>query len=286
MSEKIPNSIINLAEKNKKILENLKYISIITMANYDFEQSQNIGKDYMEKILPQNKYILKLGEMNSITEIPDSKKELIDDLISQNIGMILVRPEMYHIYDKFIDFIKNLGLKVFYDDERVINYDQYWTMYKGSIRFPEAIYSMPTRTMVYTNSPSRIIAFVDPDQKQRHLATYFESQFKGKEGVFNLKTLRGGVVYPEAKNLGFEGLNNEEVEIAVDPFKGYRHLVKNFAHHKDNNNINPDEQILRYNAVGVHIPNSNELPFDLSTLNTEAQLNEINTSLVKCLTKI
>lgn len=278
MPEKIPQSIINLADKNIRILEKLKYLSIVTLANYDFTHSQKLGADYMENVLPAEKFKLKINEGNSITEIPETKKELINSLISKNIAMILVRPEMFHIHDQFSNFISNLGLKVFYTAERSISFDQYWTLYKGSIRFPDAIPSMPTRTMVYTDSPVMLIAFVDPLQSHSNLASFFETNFKGKEGIYNQHTLRGGIVYPEAKKLGFDNLENQIVENATDPFKGYQHLISS-GMHQNNVNMKPNEQILRYNAVSVHIPNSEEIPYDLSTLNTENQLIEMNKSL-------
>lgn len=282
MPEKLPLSIINLANKNMKNLEKLKYFSIITLLNYDFTQSQKLGEDYMESVLPRDKFKLKANEGNSITEIPIAKKELIDSLISKNIAMILVRPEMFHIHDQFSNFISQLGLKIFYTAERSISLDQYWTLYKGSIRFADAVPSMPTRTMVYTDSPVMLIAFVDPLQSHPNLASFFETNFKGKEGIYNQHTLRGGIVYPEAKKLGFDNLENQIVENATDPFKGYRHLISSGLH-KNNKNIKPSEQILRYNAVSVHIPNSEEIPYDLSTLNTENQLIEMNNSLANAL---
>jgi hypothetical protein len=280
--EKIPQSIINLADKNIRILEKLKYFSIVTLANYDFTHSQKLGADYMENVLPAKKFKLKINEGNSITEIPETKKELINSLISKNIAMILVRPEMFHIHDQFSNFISNLGLKVFYIAERSISFDQYWTLYKGSIRFPDAIPSMPTRTMVYTDSPVMLIAFVDPLQSHSNLASFFETNFKGKEGIYNQHTLRGGIVYPEAKKLSFDNLENQIVKNATDPFKGYQHLISS-GMHQNNVNMKPNEQILRYNAVSVHIPNSEEIPYDLSTLNTENQLIEMNKSLANVL---
>jgi hypothetical protein len=282
MPEKIPQTIINLADKNIRTLEKLKYLSIVTLANYDFTYSQKLGADYMENVLPAEKYKLKINESNSITEIPETKKELINSLISKNIAMILVRPEMFHIHDQFSNFISNLGLKVFYTAERSISFDQYWNLYKGSIRFPDAIPSMPTRTMVYTDSPVMLIAFVDPLKSHSNLASLFETNFKGKEGSYNQHTLRGGVVYPEAKKLGFDTLENQIIENATDPFKGYQHLILSDLH-QNNINIKPNEQILRYNAVSVHIPNSEEIPYDLSTLNTENQLIEMNKSLANVL---
>ena len=283
MSEKIPTNIYNLAEKNYKLLQQLKYASIITMVNYDFSASQKLGEKYMDKVLPRENFVLKEGEYNSVTEIPVEKHELIEDLISKNIALILVRPEMLHIHRSFAGFIEDIGLKVFYTSERIVSYDQYWTLYKGSIRFPEAVPSMPTRTMVYTHSPCVFIAFVDPQNRHSNLADFFERKYKGKAGVVDKQSLRGGVVYPEAKKLGFDTLHSEVVAGATDPFFGYRHLV-------DMNNqgisIEHHENILKYNAVSVHIPNSREIPYDLSTLNTVEQLEEINKELRVCLTGI
>lgn len=215
-----------------------------------------------------------------ITRLETEKGKLMRNImVDGNVAMILIRPEMHHASDAFVDYLKRQGYDILLQSDKSIDIQQYEKMYAHAIIEPDARPTMPTRTMVYVDSPSKLIVFSDPNKardSEEHLADSFFRLHKGRQGVNDGHTLRGGIVYEEAKTLGLDQLEHPIVQRAVDPMSAYRHLV--FGDHSlpsPHLQLPQDDQLLQYTGVGVHIPDSTEINRDLGAICTEDDLKEI-----------
>jgi 2-phosphoglycerate kinase len=212
---------------------------------------------------------------NSIISYIDSEeKELMREISAFNPGMILVRPEMYHNCNAFKDFLERNGFNVLFEADVELDIERYERLYEDAISIPDAQATMPTRTLVYTDSPCKLMVFADERNRyQGALADNFFEEFKGREGIYTPNTLRGDIVYQEARRLGYHELTDPVLADALDPFGAYRRIVQSPS--GPHAGYNPEDRLLKYDAVGVHVPNYHELIHDLPIICSKDQLKEI-----------
>ena len=104
------------------------------------------------------------------SSVEDEEKFAVAEKIAQeNVSFLVLRPEMYHMRDKVENFLSKNGYDVIESitESRKISEDTYWEMYKEAITNPMAFESMPTRTLIYTGGPSKIIFFRDLIEERR-----------------------------------------------------------------------------------------------------------------------
>lgn len=277
VERRIPVTIENLADKHNLILMDINITQ--EEVNADYARSVDAGNAFMEKALPG------YGNKNYIPpafELSEIQKEVVEGIVNHDVALLLVRPEMYHHHGAFHGFLDRNGFNIIYSGDRTVDYVQYSQICRGTFSIDDAKHSFPTRTAVYTNSPTKLIIFTDP--KRRYslkgitLADGFVNEFKGAAGVYQPGTLRGDVVFNEALRLGFDKLDDSVLALATDPFHTCRYLTQLPGTHP-HSHLPKDRSLMFYNSVSVHIPNGKEIVTDLAILNTISQLNEISNQL-------
>lgn len=270
MAEYVPISIQDLANKNFNTMQDLS----ISGDPASLQESLQNGDTYLG------------STFGNETAPSDSESGLKMDLTQQiltefNPAFVLVRPEMYHAYHKFLQYLQGEGFQVAYQDKRIITPEMYKTIYEHifaqgatSDRFP----AWATRSIVYTNSPSRLIVFTDPLNRYgaTTLPTGFVDAYKGSAGAQDPRKIRGDLVLNEACERGFNTLTDPVIAMALDPFVACRLLVQQPGSHS---HLPSEHAMLRYVAEGIHAPNNEEIPKDLSSINTLPQLQDIYYSL-------
>ena len=276
-NKEIPTTLITLAYKNE-------YISSQFPHPDNIEGSQAAGKKYLSRVFPGWENPEKMQQHFDITENDADKFKLASFLVTEHdLGMLLIRPEMYHHSGAVLGFLTENNFRIRYVSNRNVGKEAYMAMYGDVFNRPPAIPSLPTRTIVYLDSPSMLVLFSDPKKRfsDKSLAEGFCAEYKGKEGLFNSQTIRGGVVYPEAIRLGFHTLVNEALQLALDPLTALRHIVASSTENQPHSYLPPDKSLLKYHAVSVRVPNSKEIIRDLYVLNDKDQLREIEYGISK-----
>jgi hypothetical protein len=270
----IPEHLHTLAESNlrKLDLHGINRDSIKTRMD-----ALVAGEFYFSEIFTPEQITQVNRGITTEPDLYDQPKDSLATYITQfDPALILLRPEMVHQSDSILDFLTNNGFSPqWLDDIRVTN-NQYWHLYKHAIVRPQARKSMPTRTITYTDLPSKLILFTDPHNRfnsvEQPLADGFVNEFKGVHASYQHNTLRGDLVYREALRLGLHTLTGI-VSLATDPFRTLSHII--YDNDNYHNYLPISYRPLIYNSVGVHVPNSAEFKRDLCILLTNDQLTEI-----------
>jgi hypothetical protein len=276
----LPVNLVDLATKNLQRVTSLHHMTGINIPDLEFDQEKSweMGKEYMRVTFKGIRFkqfmesrLTEMGVPTKKSKELKDKQKLATQIFNENFAVILIRPEMIHITEQIIEFLKQFGIFKFYEDSVSITPDTYWTLYSEAITKKEANPSMPTRTMVYLHSPAKLLYLhptlnLEMQTSGVHLSDILCNTFKGKAGQYEKGTIRGEVVHNEAVRLGFHTFDNPVIAAATDPLFAYRHLTNN------DKNQGIESSVLRYNAVSVHVPNSQEMVRDLSALLTLDQL--------------
>lgn len=287
MSEKIPRSLEELSNNNFNTLEGLgvKREDLVG----DLDKSDKVGQEYLADSFskegidtnPDNKM-----ERGNILEINSDKREVVSNILKFDPGLIIVRPEMFHITGKICDFLRLNGFSVVFLTEKPIEIKEYFDLYREVIRnVPELKVILPSRTLTYTNAKSSIIVFIEKESHyldtKVHLADLFSAKFKGREGVKAENTIRGDIVHNEALKLGFDKLDDPIIAAAVDPFAVYAEVIKGKGKNLYHLKTTPDLYSLMYTAQGIHCPTYAELPRDFASILSLSQLSNLMKELEK-----
>lgn len=268
---RLPGSIVDLAFKNECHSQ-----AVGTFPSHD--QSQDYGAKYLRSTYPS----LVSGNFDSENNFPrnsgdvERQKALLEIMVARSFGAVMVRPEMYHHRAKIADFIENQGFRITSELDRSVGYDPYAVMYRDVFSREAALPSLPTRTMVYINSPSSLLVFVDNKNRyaNKPIADVFCEKFKGKEAIPDANTVRGGVVLTEALRLGYDLLQDPVLQLALDPINALRNIVK-LPGIQPHSHLPIERRLLKYDAVSVHVPDSTEIIRDLAVLCSIGEIEEI-----------
>jgi len=265
-----------LQERNEEVIEDLGVD--IPRTEIDPEYSARISDEFMKYFLKPEHYKQYLKSQLEKSSLEHEEKFAVAEKIAQeNVSFLVLRPEMYHMVNQVEEFLSRNGYDVIgnISESRKISEDTYWNMYKEAITNPMAFESMPTRTLIYTGGPSKIIFFRDLIEERRrgsNTADVFFERYKGVAGVPQPNTLRGDIVYNEAKRLGFHSLERRGNISVVDPFYVYRHVVNRGS--GPHTKLTKD-QILFYTGVSIHVPNHSEVAKDLDAIFDKEELENI-----------
>jgi len=287
MSEKIPKSIEELGNNNLDTLKSFGAEREDLVG--DLDKSNKVGQEYLTDAFSKegidtnpDKKISRGG----IEEISPEKRETVSNILKFDPGLVIVRPEMYHVTGKICDFLKKNGFRVDFLTEKRIQIKEYFDLYKEVIRnVPDLKVILPSRTLTYTNAKSSIIVFTEMEshflETKVHLADLFSAKFKGREGLKAENTIRGDIVHNEALRLGFDKLEDPVVAAAVDPFAIYGEVVKGKTENLYHLKTTPELYTLMYTAQGIHCPSYAEMPRDLASILSLGQLSRLETELEK-----
>lgn len=235
----IPVAIKTLAEDNHYKLK-------------DFLKDPNPGERFMQKTLENNYHFYS----KSITQTKNYK----ENEQYNNLGLILIRPEMYHMTPNIIEFLEKHSFSIQYAKDLKIDARTYWEIYSDAITNHGAKFIMPTRTIIYLNSLCKLLIVHSP--KYPNTSDTLVAKLKGNAGIYQPDTLRGDIILNEALRLNFDVLTNKTIQMAVDPLGVLHKYI-------------PRDKRLQYNAVSIHIPNSKELYGDLTLLLNKKELRNL-----------
>lgn len=101
---------------------------------------------------------------------PDPPSDL-KEKISEGVGLVVVKPEIYHVFSQAEDFIgESLGLDILQSKEFVYSPSQYWSIYGGTLtkHFEDFPYGAPL-FLISITLPSRLVLF-----RHKNIADYEE----------------------------------------------------------------------------------------------------------------
>lgn len=261
-----------IAENNLKTLEDYNLGNYINST--DSTTSQEGGDLFMREYLSKEQYPLfsESADLDDIFEIKEEEELVKTILENGDIALITIRAEMLHHASNILQFLKARDLEEISSFKQKLTADQYWDIYHRGITNPEARETMATRTLVYTSNDVLTVILRDKKGNKGYTASdYLFRELKGKSGEYCPGTLRGDIIRKEAERVGLNKLDNKEVALAADPLGAYRNIIRDKQL--------PPDSLLKYTAVSVHIPNSDELPRDMSVLLNRDQL----LSVLNCL---
>lgn len=251
----VPANIQELADKNEALLANLGFEpEVDDPFELCSEQAYLRSGLFPEEIIP-----LMFGEHSDAERVPNCFAR-----IAENIGTILVRPDMTHVSNEFESFISN-RFEIVHTASPVIDKRGYWQLYQHDIYRPETMHSRLTRAALYIGSACRLVVFKTSaaDAAVEPLADRTRNRLRGHQGIAQKNTLRGDIVYHHSLKLGLHRLDDRYIDprlkLAADPFTAYRKLAAD-SHHECRKLVYP---LLFFTGVGVHVPDYREIGNDL-----------------------
>ena len=262
-------------EFKEKSMNDLLDPAVVIEANHvlaEFLYGSDIAKlvrekktDRLDKIHRDNLEDLSLSE------------KIIDEIDLENIGLVLVRPEIIETATRCANLIADNGLAVIYERPVEINFTQYWNLYHHGLADPESYNDFPTRTLNYIEKPCHLmIVGRDKSADQRlPLSDLLTRDLKGRQGTYKHSTLRGDIAYTALRQfIAGPSMFVPNMNMALDPIGAYRSLVRNQIP-SDKAHETVDTPLLFYAGQGVHIPNSEEIRKDIRTLCSDEDLEAI-----------
>ena len=236
-----------LAEKDTALLEKL---------NFDPQRDDPFELDNLETFQETGLFCkAALARMFDKDDAKDVVEQTYEADIPASVGMLLVRPDMVHIAPKIEQFIGERFSLLDVSDITVTP-EQYWSMYEHVITSKERTYSRLTRAAIYLNSQCRLMVFERAETEDDGIpAPDHLFEFKDKQGIEEIGTLRGDIIYGEALKIGLHKLEDPQIAHVADPFGAYRKIERDNIKGLHSSLEHP---LLFYTAVGVHIPDSQE----------------------------
>lgn len=231
--------------------------------------SHGINMDLFCRSLPKDR--LDLIENNfKLNDLPDIRDKNTNE-INSNIGLVVVKPEMYKHHDLVEEYIQNkLDIQIEESKEFIYTPEQYWQTYQDL--FKNSFETFPHITLLMLNaivSPSRLIVFkhnqiIRYNEKYKEL-TKKEIKFIPSESdpqlVFNklfIKdpdiSIRNKICTPVLRNEGFDKFDSQSCIAKYWDFTGtfiQRSAEQNERTfngiHSPNNNAELQKAIAIYN---------------------------------------
>jgi len=215
--------------------------------------------------------LIQTWEMNQ----SEGSKERFGDLPLNEIGVVVVRPEVYHIWNLVESMLNAQGLDIILSKDTSVDLQKYSIMYKHGLLHPDSKAHFPTRAIGYINKPLRLIVVKNRKQRFQSVSQFLNTNLKGGGGTYRPNTLRGDIVL---KELLLIRMNQEkELRMIFDPLLIYHKIadgeIENISIFR-----NTTYPMLSY-ISGVHIPEDFELKRDLSLLCDPIDIEKIKSLL-------
>lgn len=279
MKIEVPTSIKDLALSNEAKMSKL---GITPEEIVSIGDAIEAGEAYLGGVLTN-----KQNRQRRLNRVDTTKpllpnQDIVMGIMEQDPGLLLIRPEMFHHTGAFVDFLVSNDFQIVFETSVHVDINMYWKLSKHVLTLPGLEASMPTRTMTYTDQPTSVLLFIDPARRYSNkggLANGFSADFRGVQAIYSRNTIRGDVVYSEAKRLRFNQLKDETIALATDPMRAIRQLI----HTKDpyHDHIPMEDRTLQYNRICVHIPNGDEINRDITVLLSRENLLDIRKNLIR-----
>ncbi|MFT6829189.1 MAG: hypothetical protein ACJAV6_000002 [Candidatus Paceibacteria bacterium] len=271
-------NLIKISVLNRNIVQKITQEMCCSLSDLweSPDKSRIAGEIFMREFLGCKKYEMfqssALNNNDNTLLVTDNKLMLAKELVHQKINMIVLRPDMYHLKESVIRFLEMFHYEIVKDHSVQVGLESYWQLCKSAIVHPNAAESMPTRSLIYTQSCSSAIFFRDTLSRDTNYIDYFFQTHKGKQGVAVKDTLRGDLIYREAQKLQSLIMKDETIRLACDPFGSYIHRSKKNGVNEPHLHLPLSDRLLQYIGVGVHVPESGELLNDVCSLLSEEEM--------------
>lgn len=282
------NKIYYPLEENSEIIKNLfgkDFLNAMINDKLNINDSV-LANDYLAEYLygTEISSLLKINDIKKIKVIVselqgkyNNRLSSLNEINLNNYGMIVIRPENIGLVNEYIAFLEKYGLQLIYSKKTKINFEQYLLMYQHGLIIKESRLDFPTRTLNYINKDCIVLIFKSGIPLRAKVSDYLNS-IKGKPGIKQNETLRGGIAYNYLKNfVNDDGITfkNNDYNLLFDPIGMCRLLVRGEVesdHMHDLANL----KILHYVGQAVHVPNSHEIMADLSVLLNENEIDIVH----------
>ena len=260
----------------KSINDNLDY-NEFNYANYVLSVA-TYGKDIADMIRDRKILDLDKSYYELLSKMPNNNAVI--DFSLDDIGLVLIRPEVLGEKDKYKQFLKSIKLQLLLEKELNISFDQYRVLYHHGLKHDQTMLDFPTRTFNYINNQTCMLV-VTGDRESLQVSTISDYlyKFKGNHGSYKKNTLRGDIAYKALEKYLLD--NNsfiKEANVPLDPIGAYRTIVRGRIESDRCHEI-ADIPLLYYSGQAVHIPNRYELNKDLNVLCSEEDINTISKRL-------
>lgn len=252
MNRNLPENIEDLADKNIELMRRIGFSERDNPAELCSPESYRLTGLFTEDMIRQ----MFFGE--------DPQPPVQTEEQSSTKALILIRPDMMHARNEFSTFIRD-RFKMLLEQEVEMDSQTYWTIYQYDRYSRESMHCRLTRAAISIGSTCCVMLFEDVSTGSKNFADVFFETYKGKQGIYNPQTLRGGIVYAKAITLGLHDAISSQVNkrlwYAADPFGAYRESAANNVYCQT-----LTYPLLFYTGVGVHVPDGIEIRTDMPAL--------------------
>ena len=263
---------------NKSANDTLNYEDFI-YANYVLSVA-TYGEDIAKMIAERNIVGLDKSYQELLFNIP--KNESVIDFNLDEVGMVLIRPEVLGEKEKYKELLKSLKLFLLLEKDFKISFDQYRVLYHHGLKHKDTILDFPTRTFNYVdNDVCMLVVTGNRNELQVPTISDYLFKYKGNHGTYTKNTLRGDIAF---KSLEKYTLSNnsfkKEANVPLDPIGAYRMIVRGNIESDRCHEI-AEDPLLYYSAQAVHIPNRYELSKDFNVLCDDKDIELISNKMRK-----
>ena len=190
------------------------------------------------------------------------------------IGLVVVRPEMYDSREEIVKKLEYLKFEILHSGDKILNREQYITLYYHGLIHPYSTIDFPTRTLNYIDKKSYLIIV---SSKDRGNVSDYLNAIKGQPGFISENTFRGYTTEVLKAYIKTRDSFYSEYNALLDPISAYRLIVDHKVDQTktDNHHEQADFPLLYYAGQGVHIPDSTEIQRDINVICTEKELKKV-----------
>ena len=190
------------------------------------------------------------------------------------IGLVVVRPEMYDSREEIVKKLEYLKFEILHSGDKILNREQYITLYYHGLIHPYSTIDFPTRTLNYIDKKSYLIIV---SSKDRGNVSDYLNTIKGQPGFISENTFRGYTTEVLKAYIKTRDSFYSEYNALLDPISAYRLIVDHKVDQTktDNHHEQADFPLLYYAGQGVHIPDSTEIQRDINVICTEKELKKV-----------
>ena len=190
------------------------------------------------------------------------------------IGLVVVRPEMYDSREEIVKKLEDLKFEILHSGDKILNREQYITLYYHGLIHPYSTIDFPTRTLNYIDKKSYLIIV---SSKDRGNVSDYLNAIKGQPGFISENTFRGYTTEVLKAYIKTRDSFYSEYNALLDPISAYRLIVDHKVDQTktDNHHEQADFPLLYYAGQGVHIPDSTEIQRDINVICTEKELKKV-----------
>ena len=270
-------------QDNNTVIKNLFGQDVLNKS-INGEIDNNLFKELNEELSKQlyGKEVANAIETRNLKYLDDYYNYLYEKFLSgglskeinlDEIGLVVVRPEMYDNREGIIKKLKDLKFEILHSGDKILSIEQYILLYYHGLIHPYSTIDFPSRTLNYIGKKSYLIIV---SSKEKSNVSDYLNTIKGQPGFISEDTFRGYTTEVLKDCIKAEDCFYNEYNALLDPISAYRLIVDHKVDQSktDNHQEQADFPLLYYAGQGVHIPDSTEIQRDINVICTEKELKK------------